>query len=280
MNKKLNIYSWNVLNSNANINYMTWKTLCKSKHSKKLAVIDLERYHSFRKDAILDILNYWLNSGPNVVICLQEVCDDLLQSIKLLDVTVHNTKLINDNCQATIIKGFTAVSKSTLLNIGNKEKFVLITILDDEVEVNNLHLHWTWTKDDIIKAGKIVDDGLKKEYIVMCGDFNKTLEDVQPFLDEFNCLLLDDEVEGYTGIYPATGKKEIIDHIFLSSNIHHKSDLKIISRVKDYQIIYNVEKIVDLYDNYWSCDKWLLVRPNKDVSDHKAVKVTIKIKID
>ena len=111
-------------------------------------------------------------------------------------------------------------------------------------------------------------------------DFNKTLEDVQPFLDEFNCLLLDDEVEGYTGIYPATGKKEIIDHIFLSSNIHHKSDLKIISRVKDYQIIYNVEKIVDLYDNYWSCDKWLLVRPNKDVSDHKAVKVTIKIKID
>jgi hypothetical protein len=278
MDKKLNIYSWNVLNPNININYMTWKNSCNKFCAKQLAKIDNLRFMSYRKNAIISIINYWLNKNTNVIICLQEVCNQLLQQIrKLENVSFHHTKLINDNCQVTIIKGFTSSEKKIALNINNKEQYALKVILDDIIEINNLHLHWSWNKDHISKAGHIIDASLKKEYIVICGDMNKTFTTIQPFLDEFNCLLLDDEVKGYTGINTETGNKDIIDHIFLSANVHNRSDLKIITNVKKYQIMYNIEKIIKHYQGKWTSEKWIKVRKNKDISDHKPVKVTIKI---
>lgn len=277
MDKKLNIYSWNVLNPNIGINYMTWKTSCGSKHSRKLAKIDLQRFNVWRKDTIISIIMSWLNSNTNVIICLQEVCKDLINDIKKIkNVIFHHTKLVMDNCQLTICKGLNVTGhKAIKLTINNIEKYALKVILDNEIEVNNLHLYWSWSKEDIGKAGQIIDASIEKEYIVICGDMNKTFTTIQPFLDEFNCLLIDDDLIGYTGIETETGNNEIIDHIILSANIYDKSDIEIISKINKYHIMYNIEKIINLYDNNWSSDKWIMTRKNKDISDHKPIKVSI-----
>lgn len=273
---RLNIYSWNVLNPNINISVMTWKKLCDKQTSRKISQIDFSRFCAFRKQAIINVLLSWLQRDKTVI-CLQEVCNDLLKEIKLIpNIKVGNTELLNDNCQVTIVKGLSPIFSEYELNIANKDKRMLKTTFDN-IEINNVHLHWTWTADNLSIIGRLIDSSIESEYYVICGDMNKTFKTIQPLMNEFDCLELQSGLKGHTGVNTMTGDMDIIDHIFLSTNINSHSDIKILSKVDDYHILYNFKKIVTYFKHDFTTSNWLKKRPNKDLSDHKPITITLNI---
>lgn len=272
MSKKLIIYSWNVLNPTIHINAMSWKKYLNEKASQ-MATIDYTRFTLYRKQAILNIIMYWLQS-PHVVICLQEVCKELLESIKCIDAYVCYTKYHNNDHRVTIVKGYNVRKEYIDITINNVKKDGLKVTLDNDMEIYNLHLHWKWTNSDNIKVAKIILPKVKKEKFIICGDMNKTAVNMQSFLDEFDCLYVAD-VKGYTG-YDLTGK-QVIDHIFVSVAIEDKSNIKILKHIKDHSIMYDFKKIIKLYNKGgFTSESWLYNRENKDVSDHRPIRVIIK----
>ena len=105
---------------------------------------------------------------------------------------------------------------------------------------------------------------------------NKTFRDISVFLDEFDCIRHNKNMRSYTGIYPKNNKKEIIDHIFISSTLNANGKLKIIKKVDDYTIMYNIYKIKKIYEhNLLTLEYWLNKRFNKDISDHRPVKLEL-----
>lgn len=275
----MKIYSWNVLNPNINISYKTWTKFNNKSLAKRIAQADYARFSLFRKHAIIKVLKQWLKTDK-VVICLQEVNNELLNSIKQINnVTVDNTTLLNDNCQTTIVKGYDVTASEIILDINKKDKRVLKSVLNNGLEINNVHLHWSWTPDHISIAGRILEDSIKSKYFVVCGDMNKTFETINPFMNEFDCLEIQTGIKGFTGIDTQTGNLDVIDHIFLSTNIDDHSDIKIISKVNDYCILYNFAKVYKLfkYENY-SVNEWISNRINKDLSDHKPVMISLHLK--
>jgi endonuclease/exonuclease/phosphatase family metal-dependent hydrolase len=272
MDKKLIIYSWNVLNPNIHINMMSWK----KKYRNKMAVLDNVRFTLFRKNAILNIIQIWLNSKYNVVICLQECCQELIDELILLDVQLFQTvQDKNDDYRVTIVKNAEIVSWEEIeLNLNGKQKNALKIVLSSGIDIINTHLHWRWNISDTKKAAKLMIKKLCSEKFVICGDMNKTQTTIQGFLDEFDCIMINNELLGYTGINTQTGKKDIIDHILLSNNIVNPSKIKIINTVNQYKLMYNFKKIKMHYE---STEEWLEERHNRDISDHKPIKIKIEI---
>ena len=274
----MKIYSWNVLNPNINISYKTWSKFNNKTLAKRIAQADFVRFSLFRKQAIINTLKHWLKTDK-VIICLQEVNNELLTDIKnIKNVVVNNTTLLNDNCQTTIVKGYNVVASELILNINNKDKRVMKTTLNNNCEIYNVHLHWTWNSDDISIAGRIIEDSLKTQYFVVCGDMNKTYETIEPFMNEFDCLEMQKGLKGYTGINTETGNLDIIDHIFLSTSLDNHSDIKIISKVNNFHILYNFDKIFKLFKyKKYSVNEWIENRINKDISDHKPIMIKIRL---
>lgn len=273
---KLNIYSWNVLNPNVNISVMTWKRLCDKQTSRKISQIDFSRFCAFRKQAIINVLISWLQCDK-IIICLQEVCKDLLNDIKKIpNIKVGNTELLKDNCQVTIVKGLKPIFSEYELNIANKDKRMLKTTFNN-IEINNVHLHWTWTAKHLSIIGRLIDSSIESKYYVICGDMNKTFTTLQPLMNEFDCLELQSGLKGYTGVNTVTNKLDIIDHIFLSTNIESHSDIKILNKVNDYHIFYNFKKIISYFKNDFTTSNWLKKRHNKDLSDHKPITISINM---
>lgn len=272
---RLNIYSWNVLNPNINISAMTWKRFGSKSLSRKIAQIDYSRFVVFRKQAIINVLLSWCKHDKTVI-CLQEVCNDLLNDIKKIPgVKVGYTELINDNCQVTIVKGMIPIFSEYELKIAKKDKRMLKTTFDN-MEINNVHLHWSWSADNISIVGRIIESSIESEYFIICGDMNKTFKTIEPFMNEFDCLELQSGLKGYTGVNTKTGNLDIIDHIFLSTNIENHSDIKILSKVDKYHILYNFEKIIKYFKREFVTSDWIKKRHNKDLSDHKPIHMTIK----
>jgi len=272
MEETIKIYSWNVFNPIVSINIKAWKRVC-GKDAIFLSMLDNKRFTSFRCTAIIEILNEWLSSNKKVIICLQEVSDVLLQEINnsFPSCSIYSTN--DKSMRTTIVKGIVSVNEFITLyedNIG-------LLIKTEYFDVLNVHFYWKWTKDIVTQVGNVINNKLDHKYI-LCGDFNKPLRDLDDFLDSFDCLTVYDvnNNKKYTGINTQTGKKEIIDHIILSSDIQNVSKIKIISKVKNYKIMYNFKKIYSLYKKNKS-NIWKKYRLNKDISDHKPITVTIKI---
>lgn len=272
MIKKLILYSWNVLNPTIHINAMSWKNYTERKN--QLASIDNVRFSIYRKIAIMNIINEWLRS-KYVVICLQEVCEELLLEIKDIEnIDVFYTKMKDNDCRVTIVKGFDNPTFERIhIEFDNKRKDGLLVTIDN-YEIYNLHLHWKWTSD-ISKVGKIIETHIKSDKYIICGDMNKSIKDIQPFIDEFDCLYFSD-IKGYTGINTITSKRGIIDHIFTSSAIENKSNIHIISKVLKYKIMYKFSKILKMINNI-TAETWISNRKDRDISDHKPIRLIIKI---
>lgn len=91
-NKDIDFYTFNVLNPDPKVCMMTFN-LINPVQSENIAKIDYERFLSFRINALISIINIWMNKSKieenHCVICLQEVNEELLNKLKL----IYNYKL-------------------------------------------------------------------------------------------------------------------------------------------------------------------------------------------
>lgn len=272
----LKLYSWNVLNPNINISIMTWKNKYGSKMARRIAQTDYVRFCMFRKDAIINILKEWLKSD-NVVICLQEICNELLEAMRLISGTyIGHTKMINDNCQVTI-SNVKMTHYDIKLDVGGSVKRCLKSVINN-IDIFNVHLHWKWCSPMIKIAGSIIDKNITSEKFIICGDFNNNFQELFSFLDTFDCVQFQ-HLKGSTGVNTKTGKMDLIDNIFLSSNIDRHSNIRIIQRVIKYTIMYNFEKIINiLQKSNFNVRSWIDGKyKNKFISDHRPVAISIDI---
>jgi len=178
----------------------------------------------------------------------------------------------------------------------------------------NIHFHWKSNEENLEQFGKNIYEVLSKQennspYFI-CGDFNKPIND--PILIKFfkklsnfdsskikiaksdnlqdNFTAMDTRnkpVADYITLHsdPPYNKLKfaIIDNIILGGNLEYSLDPEIISNINDIDIFYDLkaidvflkenesEKIKDI-----AC-KWKQERKNKDISDHKPIKTTIKL---
>jgi endonuclease/exonuclease/phosphatase family metal-dependent hydrolase len=120
---------------------------------------------------------------------------------------------------------------------------------------------------------------------IIVGDFNKPIDLLESFMDQFDCIQFNKQINSktsYTSMLThikdlSKPKKGIIDHILLSSDFitDENTKLKIISHIFKYKIFYNFKKIILLKN--LSSQKWINKRKYKDISDHKPVKLEISI---
>jgi hypothetical protein len=120
---------------------------------------------------------------------------------------------------------------------------------------------------------------------IIVGDFNKPIDLLESFMDQFDCIQFNKQIDGessYTSMLThikdsSKPKKGIIDHILLSPDFitNENTKLKIISHIFKYKIFYNFKKIILLKN--LSSQKWINKRKYKDISDHKPVKLEISI---
>ena len=207
----------------------------------------------------------------------------------------------DSNYRVTIVINCEIInSKEIIFPNLSKGKSVLLSnikIKNKIYQCFNVHFHWSWTLIQldyvatIIK--NIIDESLPCPFIIV-GDFNKPIDLLESFMDQFDCIQFNKQTngkecfaslnlcKGYTSMLThikdsLNPKKGIIDHILLSSDFitDKKTKLKIISNVFKYKIFYNFNKII-LIKNLTS-QKWIDKRKNKDISDHKPVNLEISI---
>ena len=266
----LYLYSWNVLSPNINVNLMTWK----NKYDKplELAKLDEERF-TYRKSVILKIINHWLEH-EYVAICLQEVCKELLEDLLLLKCHVFYTRNVTmkkkDIITVTIIKGYNTINEEVMIT---DNRSILKTTIKN-MNIFNVHLHWTWEQNELRNAGKLIYESINTEKFVICGDMNKPLTELVPFINEFDCIRNNIKVP-HTGIYTKTGLLDTIDHIFISASTEPIGKISVYNSVLSYKILYNIEKIIKLHKKGLTSERWKRRRYNKDVSDHKPIGLII-----
>lgn len=265
----LQLYTWNVLTPNIHVNRMTWK-YCSSE-PLKLAKLDKKRYMD-RKKVQLSIINKWLEN-ENVIICLQEVCKELLEeilSIGNVQVFYSNHKRFknNDSNLVIICKGYDCS--------GIEENIIdrsMLKLTIQDIDIYNVHFYWKWSIEEINKISKYINNNVKQKFII-CGDFNKQIEDLNKFMDNLSCIYLT-KSKKYTATFK--GKKVIIDHILISSSLVLK-EYKVYKHVLGYKILYNVKRLCKLYEKkLLTFNSWKNKRTNNDISDHLPVKATVLI---
>jgi len=288
---KLFLYSWNILNPQPFISKMSWKKFTDDKTAFTIANIDNDRFISFRYKAILKIINHWFiqRLNNNIIICLQEVNEFLLDKLKEIypNNNIISTKIQSEKDYRVIIvsnnitiSNYKDIDFSSISDISSKSGLLAtIQINNKIIQIINVHLHWTWNEKQIQVAGAIINEQLDEQYdFIIAGDFNKSIDTLNYFLDQFDCLQYikpTNKSDKYTSIEPLTKKYEIIDHILLSSEIKTESNanIKIISKTTGYKIFYNFKKILKMKN--LNIHTWLDKRLNKDISDHKPIYLEI-----
>ena len=264
------LYSWNVLASKVHINSMTWK-YCTKSHIE-LAQLDKYRY-AHRSNIIMKIIHSWL-SESKVIICLQEVPRLLLEQLLRLSIPVHYSKhdlfLKKDTHLVTIVKGFDDVHNE---EIKVHDRSILRTNVND-ISIINVHLYWKWNLQDIIQTSHIINRLVNQKFII-CGDFNKTQDELFEFLNNIPCTIIFNQLK-YTSLF--SGKKVAIDHIIVSSTLEPHDHVKKHKKVLGHKIMYNIPRLCKLYGkNKLTLSSWINKRPLNDISDHLPISVKIKL---
>jgi len=292
----LNIYTWNLLNPQPHISQMSWKAYSPTR-SFEIATFDYKRYKLYRIFILKKIIKYWISQSQNnnsnpTIICLQEVNLDLLQKLKLL-VTNKQISWSNDtdsNHRVTIVINCEIINNKEInFDKSNKSSLIGRSILLSNIKIKNkiyqcfnVHFHWSWTLVELDYVGTIIKNNIDESLpFIIVGDFNKPIDLLESFMDQFDCIQFNKQIQdkSYTSMLTHIKdlSKGIIDHILLSPDFitDENTKLKIISNVLKYKIFYNFKKII-LIKNLTS-QKWINKRKNKDISDHKPVNLEISI---
>jgi endonuclease/exonuclease/phosphatase family metal-dependent hydrolase len=295
---KLNICTWNILNPEPSISFMSWKGWIKSNPKYKInpytiASVDYNRFIEFRSHSIINILNWMLNKSPHpLIICLQEVHPLLLDKLKTL--VQSNQIAIGQETQTNflvtlITKGYITKYKQIYLD----KKIALISKIQfhnfkQVISCANIHFYWKWSTIQINTFGQELVSNLKTPFII-AGDFNKPIYMLEEFIGLFDCVLYNStQDQGFTSTLThkaiSDAKPELgqIDHIMFSSEfiINNSTKYKILSKLLGYKIFYQFEKIIKLFDSKKITNKseWNDSSLNYGLSDHKPVFVkNIKI---
>lgn len=300
---KLNVCTWNLLNPEPTISFMSWKGwICQFRKNCDLAQavgtksspspytiasIDYERFVNFRSQAIINILSWMISKSPQpLIINLQEVHPLLLSKLKNL---VSPTQIVvgqetQSNYLVTIVtQGHITTSKSIFLD----KKIALVSKikfpnLDQEISCANIHFYWKWSSTQVKTFGQELVSNLDTPFVI-AGDFNKPIDMLEEFMDLTDCILYNDltksKPQPYTSVLthkpdelPELGQ---IDHIMFSSEfvVGSTTKYKILSKLLGYKIFYSFAKLIELFEsnkisNY---SKWVNLRPGSDISDHKPV---------
>lgn len=255
----IKIFSWNVFNPDIRISIKSWiSNGLTREEALQYAFKDLKRFKKFRKFAILNIIKKWLSSKDKVVICLQEVNEELLELL----LKIKNVSIFTISSRVTIVKGIENVISNSLTLLNDVTGLVVdIGFL----RILNVHFYWKWTNEDLINAGRAIEASeltvLNPPYII-CGDFNNNLSELKDFFDILGCVgIYERHTKDYTSTNPKTHKKDVIDHMILSHDIKNVSNIEIISKVDKYKIMYNFKKIYK--NNSFSKHKY--------ISDHLPI---------
>jgi hypothetical protein len=233
-----------------------------------LALVDLKRFKQ-REDKIIEFIESYIKIGT--IICLQEVNKETLARLKsqfknvifnkekdiLITKTIKkNLDYSRDEYRVTIIpENYTIIKTNDLLlefenNRTISKKNGVYVKIQDEAEniyhIINVHFHYLYSKDTI--NSKI--DKIKKlvkikeeEKLVIAGDTNKSLKDLDEFCDGLD-LQANDQDETVNTFIMQSDISISPDHIL--SNF--KGKIRIIETIEDKQIIYEEKMIIDVLD--------------------------------
>lgn len=333
----IRIYSFNVLNSEELVLNITYRKIFLQKELIDLAVkLDTERYLLFRKQAILDIIKYFINK-KQCIVSLQEVNKDLLDSLIQLfgnenvkfNTSIDTIKYVRDDVvhnglkyeyRVTIISNDLEFIKSFDIELDNRTAkknalYTQITLKNNREKIIqniNLHLHYKSNENNLIEFGEKIFCYIDHQYpFYICGDFNKSVSNLKPFLNAINIKSIITPINkikpdyldgnlilnGYTSFdtrihgeqklddnidlfknYNEVKKNfgAIIDYFIISPNLEYALVPKILTRVNGKYIFYNLGEIQKLISdptktNEKKLQEWLTVRNNHDISDHKPV---------
>jgi endonuclease/exonuclease/phosphatase family metal-dependent hydrolase len=233
-----------------------------------LAQVDLKRFKQ-REDIIIEFIESYIKTGT--IVCLQEVNKGTLARIKsqfknvisnkekdilITKTTKKNLDYSRDEYRVSIIPENYKIIKTNdlLLEFENnrtisKKNGVYVKIQDEAENIYhiiNVHFHYLYSKDTINskidKIKKLVS--LKEdEKLVIIGDTNKSLKDLDEFCDGLD-LQSNDQDETINTFIIQPDISTTPDHIL--SNF--KGKIRIIETIEDKQIIYDENMIVDVFD--------------------------------
>ena len=300
---ELVVLSWNILNSDVEINKFTF-SFYSNKFAEEISKVDNSRFFNFRKDIIIDIIYNLLQYYDNkIIICLQEVNKIILSEFirKFGDRVIFTEDKID---QRVIIFGdkikfFHKNELFTDLSITNN-RTCLFSIFEyncKKIKIFNLHLPFSSNECDYNYYAENIKLFLPDDTpFLLCGDFNacfdnklyynflnflgikinkaintNTIKNISINIDNQTSSELRDSPK-YTSINinrnfidaKLFGALTIIDHIFGSLDI---LNLNIINNVIIkgilYEIFYNTDNIIE---NLFSINYY-----DKDESNNKII---------
>lgn len=173
---KIYLVSWNVLNPNITVNKMTYNFFSNN-FATDIAIVDNLRFNEFRKNAILQIIEKLIDLfGNNIIICLQEVNENLLSDLRTLsenkNFQIETTSPDYDDYRVTIMA---------------KDKWIIETkILFKEI---------TNVKTGLLTFCKNINDSENKNIKIFNVHFPhcvKNVSDYQPIRDEIHSNIFDE----------------------------------------------------------------------------------------
>ncbi|AYV75902.1 MAG: hypothetical protein Terrestrivirus3_171 [Terrestrivirus sp.] len=232
----LALYSWNVLHMLHEIKYCYDDSHVITKYGIRNDIMNEQK----RLNDIIVELELCLNSSDKVIICMQEVCGDLLDKIKnKLNCVVHNYQVPRvPKITGVLVSPYTNNSENLVVLVSNdlKNKIVAVENIQfedngkaslivkfDDFTVINLHLPISINGTNALKQlCKYIE---KDNCVIMTGDFNK----------KYNLLLNDFKEHGIIRYMKSSTttdtytykriinsdrfKFEIIDHVFVFGNM-------------------------------------------------------------
>lgn len=298
----IDLVSFNVLNPQYNISLMTFKNY--SKYIKENSInkitdnnlydtlvqfgkIEEKEFKLYRKNKLLNLIQYFIEL--NKIVCLQEVNDDLLITLKDKFQNIVSTKQINDDHRVVIVPFKYQIENHTELIFENdvKQKNCLtvnINLNNIKFIIFNLHIHWKSEPRHYKTYAKIIMKYLNKYNLpfIICGDYNSEINDnsMQFFIKQINkkySILTNDLFykNNFTSINtkspPQTGW---IDH-FLTYGFQVKKSTTTKNKIYIYNIYYDALKIIKLLLSDMKNIK--IFNSNKYISDHKPIFISLYI---
>ena len=195
-NDKIYLVSWNVLNPNININKMTYNFFSNN-FATDIAIVDNLRFNEFRKNAILQIIQKLIELfEDNIIICLQEVNENLLSDLTTLsenkNFQIVTTSEHDDDYRVTImsIAKWGIVTSIKLFEDIPNVKSGLLTFLqnndsDTDKNIKILNVHFPYCVKNVTDyqaitdeiRSKIVDENNTIGNFLICGDYNSLYVD-------------------------------------------------------------------------------------------------------
>jgi len=303
---ELVVLSWNILNSDIEINKFTF-SFYSNKFAEEISKVDNTRFFNFRKDIIIVIIDNLLEFYNNkIIICLQEVNKIILSELikKFYNRVIFTEDKID---QRVIIFGdkIKFIHKNELftdLSITNNRTclFTIFEYNSKMIKIFNLHLPFSSNECDYNYYAENIKLFLPDDMpFLLCGDFNacfdnklyynfldilgikinkrintNTIKNISINIDEKRIHELR-EFPKFTSINinknfidaSLFGALTIIDHIFGNLDILNFNIINnLIINDIIYEIFYNTD---DIIENLFSINYY-----DKDASNNKIINIS------